>query len=201
MKLADRIRIEKVETLADDWAILKKTTLAFQRADGAWQTLTRETYDRGNGATLLLINRERGTVLLTRQFRYPAFVNGATDLLIEACAGLLDARDPEAAIKQEVEEELGVRVSAVSKIFESYMSPGSVTEKLHFFIAEYTAGDRVSGGGGVAHEGEDIEVLELPFAEALAMIDRGEIVDGKTIMLLLYAQWKQLATPRSPRSP
>jgi nudix-type nucleoside diphosphatase (YffH/AdpP family) len=195
MKLADRIRIEKVETLANDWATLKKTTLAFQRTDGAWQTLTRETYDRGNGATLLLINPARGTVLLTRQFRYPAFVNGATDLLIEACAGLLDARDAEAAIKDEVEEELGVRVSAVSKIFESYMSPGSVTEKLHFFVAEYTADDRVSSGGGVAHEGEDIEVVELPFTEALAMIDRGEIVDGKTIMLLLYAQWKQLAVP------
>lgn len=195
MKLADRIRIEKVETLADDWAILKKTTLAFQRTDGAWQTLTRETYDRGNGATLLLINRERGTVLLTRQFRYPAFVNGATDLLIEACAGLLDARNAEVAIKEEVEEELGVRVSAVSKIFESYMSPGSVTEKLHFFVAEYTADDRISGGGGVAHEGEDIEVVEVAFTEALAMIDRGEIVDGKTIMLLLYMQWKQLVSP------
>ena len=193
MKLADRIRIEKVETLADDWAILKKTTLAFLRSDGSWQTLTRETYDRGNGATLLLINRAHRSVLLTRQFRYPAYVNGATELLIEACAGLLDARDAEAAIKAEVEEELGVRVSALTKIFESYMSPGSVTEKLHFFIAEYTAGDRISGGGGVAHEGEDIEVLEVPFAEALAMIDRGEIVDGKTIMLLLYAQWKQLA--------
>jgi nudix-type nucleoside diphosphatase (YffH/AdpP family) len=196
MKLADRIRIEKVETLADDWAILKKTTLSFRRADGAWQTLTRETYDRGNGATLLLINREHGTVLLTRQFRYPAYVNGASDLLIEACAGLLDARDPETAIKEEVEEELGVRVSAVTKVLESYMSPGSVTEKLHFFVAEYAPGDRVSAGGGNAHEGEDIEVLEVPFGEAMAMIERGEIVDGKTIMLLLYAQWKQLAAPR-----
>jgi nudix-type nucleoside diphosphatase (YffH/AdpP family) len=192
MKLAERVRIEKVETLADDWAILKKTTLSFQRADGSWQTLTRETYDRGNGATLLLINRERRTVLLTRQFRYSAFVNGATDLLIEACAGLLDARDPETAIKHEVEEELGVRVSAVSKVFESYMSPGSVTEKLYFFIADYAADDRISAGGGVVAEGEDIEVVELPFDQALAMIDRGEIVDGKTIMLLLYVQWKQL---------
>ena len=198
MKLADRIRIEKVETLADDWAVLKKTTLAFQRTDGTWQTLTRETYDRGNGATMLLINKEQRTVLLTRQFRYPAFVNGGADLLIEACAGLLDARDPEAAIKEEVEEELGVRVSTVTRIFESYMSPGSVTEKLHFFVAEYTADDRISSGGGVAHEGEDIEALEVPFAEALAMIDRGEIVDGKTIMLLLYAQWKQLVSPRHP---
>lgn len=192
MKLSDRVRIEEVETLADDWAVLKKTSLSFQRSDGSWQRLTRETYDRGNGATLLLVNRARGTVLLTRQFRFLAYVNGATDLLVEACAGLLDTRDPEAAIRSEVEEELGVRVGAVSKVFESYMSPGSVTEKLHFFVAEYTADDRVGAGGGVAADGEDIEVLELPFTEALAMIERGEIVDGKTIMLLLYAQWKNL---------
>lgn len=192
MKLAERIRIEKVETLADDWAVLKKTTLSFRRSDGSWQTLTRETYDRGNGATLLLVDRERRTVLLTRQFRYPAFVNGASELLIEACAGLLDARDPETAIKAEVEEELGVRITAVSKLFESYMSPGSVTEKLHFFLGYYTAGDRTAAGGGVADEGEDIEVLELPFEEALAMIDRGEIVDGKTIMLLLCVHRRQL---------
>lgn len=192
MKLADRVHIEKVETLADDWAVLKKTTLSFKRTDGSWQTLTRETYDRGNGATLLLMNRERRTVLLTRQFRYSAYVNGATDLLIEACAGLLDTRDPEAAIKAEVEEELGVRLTAVTKIFESYMSPGSVTEKLHFFVADYTAGDRIGAGGGVEQDGEDIEVVEVSFDAALAMIDRGEIVDGKTIMLLLYAQWKKL---------
>jgi nudix-type nucleoside diphosphatase (YffH/AdpP family) len=192
MKLADRVRVEKVEILAKDWSVLKKTTLSFQRTNGAWQTLTRETYDRGNGATLLLINRERRTVLLTRQFRYPAYVNGATDLLIEACAGLLDARDPEAAIKDEVAEELGVHVTAVTRVLESYMSPGSVTEKLYFFVADYTAGDRTGAGGGVEDDGEDIEVLELPFEEALAMIDRGEIVDGKTIMLLLYAQWKNL---------
>lgn len=192
MKLAERIRIEKVETLADDWAVLKKTTLSFRRSDGAWQTLTRETYDRGNGATLLLVDPARRTVLLTRQFRYPAFVNGGAELLIEACAGLLDARDPETAIKAEVEEELGVRVTAVTKLFESYMSPGSVTEKLHFFLGHYAAGDRISAGGGVAAEGEDIEVLELPFEEALAMIDRGEIVDGKTIMLLLYVHRRQL---------
>jgi nudix-type nucleoside diphosphatase (YffH/AdpP family) len=192
MKLSDRIRIEKVETLADDWAVLKKTTLSWRRTDGSWQTLTRETYDRGNGATLLLINRERRTVLLTRQFRYPAYVNGTADLLIEACAGLLDTRDPEAAIKAEVEEELGVRVTAVTKILESYMSPGSVTEKLYFFVADYTPSDRTGAGGGVEEDGEDIEVLEVPFDDALAMIDRGEIVDGKTIMLLLYAQWKKL---------
>lgn len=192
MKLSERVRTEKVEILADDWAVLKKTTLSFQRRDGAWQTLTRETYDRGNGATLLLYNRQRRTVLLTRQFRYPAFVNGATDLLIETCAGLLDARDPEAAIRAEVEEELGVKLPVVTRVLESYMSPGSVTEKLTFFVAEYQDEDRVAAGGGVAHEGEDIESLELPFTDALAMIERGEIVDGKTIMLLLYAQWKNL---------
>jgi nudix-type nucleoside diphosphatase (YffH/AdpP family) len=192
MTISDRIRVETVETLADDWAVLKKTTLSFRRRDGGWQRLTRETYDRGNGATLLLINRAQRTVLLTRQFRYPAYVNGATDLLIEACAGLLDARDPEAAIRAEVEEELGVSVGEVTRVFESYMSPGSVTEKLYFFVAEYSAGDRTGAGGGVEADGEDIEVVEVGFDEALAMIDRGEIVDGKTIMLLLYAQWKKL---------
>lgn len=192
MKLADRIRIEKVEILADSWSILKKTTLSFQRRSGEWQTLTRETYDRGNGATVLLIDRARRTVLLTRQFRYPAYVNGANDLLIEACAGLLDTFDPESAIRTEVSEELGVRVTEVTRILESFMSPGSVTEKLYFFVASYTPGDRTGPGGGVVEDGEDIEVVELPFEEALAMIDRGEITDGKTIMLLLYAQWKRL---------
>lgn len=192
MKLEDRVRVEEVEILADDWSVLKKTTLSFKRTNGAWQTLTRETYDRGNGATLLLMHREKRTVLLTRQFRYPAYVNGATDLLIEACAGLLDARDPETAIKDEVAEELGVTVTAVTRILESYMSPGSVTEKLYFFVADYTVDDRTGAGGGIADDGEDIEVLEIPFEEALAMIDRGEIVDGKTIMLLLYVQWMKL---------
>jgi nudix-type nucleoside diphosphatase (YffH/AdpP family) len=190
--LRDRIEIVDVKVLANDWSTLKKTTLRFRRTDGTWQSLTRETYDRGNGATILLINRERSTVLLTRQFRYPAYVNEAKDLLIESCAGLLDTRHPEAAIRTEAEEETGVRVRDVRKIFESYMSPGSVTEKLHFFVAEYAENDRVSAGGGLVEDGEDIETLEIPFAQALAMIDAGEIVDGKTIMLLLYAHWKGL---------
>ncbi len=192
MKLSARVRVEKVEVLANDWSTLKKTTLSFQRSDGQWQTLTRETYDRGNGVALLLYNPSRKTVLLTRQFRYPAYVNGATELLIEVPAGLLDERDPEEAIRAEVEEELGVRVGGVTRVLDSYMSPGSVTEKLAFFVAEYQDQDRVAEGGGLADEGEDIESLELSFTEALAMIARGEIVDGKTIMLLLYAQWKQL---------
>lgn len=192
MRLAERVRVETEEILANDWSTLKKITLSFRRRDGAWQRLTRETYDRGNGAALLLYNREQRTVLLTRQFRYPAFVNGASDLLLEVCAGLLDRRAPEDAIKAEVQEELGVRVSEVTKVFESYMSPGSVTELLYFFVAQYSSEDRVGPGGGSADEGEDIEAVELPFDEALAMIDRGEIVDGKTIMLLLYASRKQL---------
>lgn len=194
MSLAQRIRIEDVEVLVDGWSKLKKTTLAFQRRDGAWQTLTRETYDRGDGVAALVVDPDRRTILLTRQLRFPAFVNGATDLLTEVCAGKLDDRDPALAIRAELEEEVGVHVAAggLRHVLTCYMSPGSVTEKLHFFIAHYRTADRLSAGGGVADEGEDIEVLELPFDAALAMIDRGEIVDGKTILLLLYAQWKQL---------
>jgi nudix-type nucleoside diphosphatase (YffH/AdpP family) len=192
MKLSERVRIENVEVLSADWSKLHRTTFAFLRRDGRWQTLTRETYDRGDGVTLLLFNRERGTVLLTRQFRYPTFVAGGPGLLIETCAGKVDDRAPELAIRAEVEEELGVRVGAISQVMEAYMSPGSVTEKLTFYTAPYEAEDRVGAGGGIAQEGEDIEALELRFDEALAMIERGEIADGKTIMLLLYAQWKQL---------
>ena len=192
MSIADRIKIDNVQILADDWSTLKKINLRFRRTDGTWQPLTRETYDRGNGATVLLLNKKARTVLLTRQFRYPAYVNGATDLLLEACAGLLDERDPETAIKSEAEEETGVRVTDVTKVFESYMSPGSVTEKLHFFIAEYGENNRVGAGGGLVDDGEDIEVVELPFDLALSMIETGAIVDGKTIMLLLYAHWKKM---------
>jgi nudix-type nucleoside diphosphatase (YffH/AdpP family) len=185
--MCDRVRIRDVKVLADDWFVLKKTTFDYRRNDGRWQTLSRETYDRGNGAVILPYDRTRGTVLLTRQFRFPVYVNGHAEPLIEACAGLLDARDPETCIRQEAEEETGCRLVAVRRVFEAFMSPGSVTERLVFFVAEYRAGDRISAGGGVAAEGEDIEVLELPLDKALAMIDRGEIVDGKTIILLQYA--------------
>jgi nudix-type nucleoside diphosphatase (YffH/AdpP family) len=186
--ISERIRIHKVETLSDDWYVLKKTTFEFQRADGTWQTLSRETYDRGNGATILLYNRVRKTVVLTRQFRYPAYVNGHPGMLIEACAGLLEAADPETRIKQETEEETGYRISHVRKVFEAFMSPGSVTEKLFFFVAEYEPTDRTHNGGGLLSDGEDIGVVELPFAQAIEMINTGEIADGKTIMLLQYAQ-------------
>jgi len=183
----ETIRIKEVQVLSDDWYILKKTRFERRRRDGTWQEVTRETYDRGNGATILLYNLEKRTVILTRQFRYPAFVNGHNGLLIEAAAGLLDDASPEERIRAEAEEETGFRVSDVRRIFDAFMSPGSVTERLHFFVAIYTNDDRASDGGGQVAEGEDIEVLEMAIEEALAGIVSGVIQDGKTIMLLQYA--------------
>jgi GDP-mannose pyrophosphatase NudK len=184
----NRIRIREVRLLSDDWYVLKKTTFDYRRRDGTWQTVSRETYDRGNGATILLYNRRKRTILLTRQFRYPAYVNGLVDgMLVEACAGLLDSDDPVEAIKRETEEETGYRINRVTRLFEAYMSPGSVTEKLHFFAAEYEAGSARSAGGGSEADGEEIETVELELAQALAMIATGHIQDGKTIMLIQYA--------------
>ena len=184
----DEIRIVEERVLAHDWYLLRKTTFEHRRRDGRLQVVSRETYDRGNGVALLLFNAARGTVILTRQFRFPAWVNGCADgQLIEACAGLLDGTDPVAAMRREAIEETGYAVTAPRKVFEAYMSPGSVTEKLHFFVAAYEDTDRRTSGGGEAHEGEDIEVLEVPLARALAMIASGEIQDGKTIMLLQHA--------------
>jgi nudix-type nucleoside diphosphatase (YffH/AdpP family) len=184
----ERVRIVEQRVLADDWFVLKKNIFDYRHSSGRWQRLQRETYDRGDGAALLLFNRARGTVVLTRQFRFPAYANGLADgMLVEACAGLLDNEAPEVAIRREVQEETGFAVRMPRKVFEAFMSPGSVTERLHFFVAEYEPGDRVGDGGGNAHEGEDIEVLELPLERALAMIGRGEIQDGKTIMLLQHA--------------
>jgi nudix-type nucleoside diphosphatase (YffH/AdpP family) len=188
----DRVRIVDTTVLSDDWYVLKKTTFDFQRRDGTWQRQSRETYDRGNGATLLLFDPARRTVILTRQFRFPVFVNGHDGMLVEAAAGLLDNASPEARIRAEVEEETGYRVRDVQKVFEAYMSPGSVTEKLHFFIAEYDATTRVSDGGGVEAEGEDLEVVELSLDDALLAVRRGEIVDGKTIMLLQHLALREL---------
>ncbi|BBS37337.1 GDP-mannose pyrophosphatase [Enterobacter cloacae complex sp. 2024EL-00215] len=188
-KRAD-IRIIANETLSDNWYILKKYTFDQQRSDGEWQRQSREVYDRGNGATILLYNRDQKTVILTRQFRFPVFINGHEDDLIEAAAGLLDNMDPESRIKAEAEEETGFKVTCVQKVFEAYMSPGSVTEKLYFYIAEYHPQDRSGNGGGIKAEGEDIQVLELPLAEALRGIETGKIVDGKTIMLLYHIALK-----------
>ncbi|MGJ7526900.1 GDP-mannose pyrophosphatase [Variovorax sp. GB1P17] len=188
MTLQDRVRVHEVTLLSDNWFVLKTTRLDWLRNDGQWQPMHRETYDRGNGATLLPYNLAQRTVLLVRQFRYPVFVNGHDDLLIEAAAGLLDNAAPEERIRAEVEEELGYRLGTVTKIFESFMSPGSVTEKLHFFVAPYEPSMRIGNGGGLAEEGEDIEVLELPIDEALAMVADGRIVDAKTVMLLYHAK-------------
>jgi nudix-type nucleoside diphosphatase (YffH/AdpP family) len=186
------VRIHTEELLSDNWYVLKKYTFDLRRRDGSWQSQTREIYDRGNGATILLYNREQRTVLLIRQFRMPTFVNGYHGYLIESAAGLLDNASPEERIRLEAEEETGYRVGHVEKIYSAFMSPGSVTERIHFFIGEYQSGDRVSDGGGLEEEGEDIEVLELGFEAALSMVQSGEIVDGKTIMLLQYLELRML---------
>ncbi len=190
MTVSDRIRVQDVRLLSDSHYILKTTTLQWRRNDGQWQTQHRETYDRGNGAALLPYNLGQRSVILVRQFRYPAYVNGHDDLLIEAIAGLLDDEEPEARIRAEAEEESGYRLHDVHKVFEAFMSPGAVTEKLHFFVAEYEPDMRIGAGGGNAEEGEDIEVLELDFDAALAMTGDGRIVDAKTIMLLQHAALK-----------
>ncbi len=181
------VKIMSTEILSDNWYTLKKVTYEYKRRNGDWQTQSREAYDRGNGAVILLYNVQTRTVILTRQFRLPSFINGnSSGMLIEACAGLLDENNPEECIRREAEEETGYRIRDVRKIFDAYMSPGSVTEILHFFIAAYDHQMKVNDGGGLAHEQEEIEVLEIPVAEAMEMITRGEIRDGKTIMLLQY---------------
>jgi nudix-type nucleoside diphosphatase (YffH/AdpP family) len=187
MTVSDRIRVKDVRLLSDNHYILKTASFEWRRGNGEWQTQHREFYDRGNGAALLPYSLAQRTVVLVRQFRFPAYVNGHDDLLIEAAAGLLDNEEPEQRIRGEAEEETGYRLAKIEKIFEAFMSPGSVTEKLHFFVAEYDPSMRIGSGGGLADEGEDIEVLELPIGEALAMIGDGRIADAKTIMLLQYA--------------
>jgi nudix-type nucleoside diphosphatase (YffH/AdpP family) len=191
--ITPKIKILDTEILSDNWYLLKKITFEKTKSDSQTITQHREVYDRGNGATILLYNKERQTIVLTRQFRLPTYVNGnTTGLLIESCAGLLDRDNPEECIKRETEEETGYKLDAVKKVFEAYMSPGSVTEILYFFIAEYTPEMKVGEGGGLDHENEDIEVLELPFTRALEMMNNGEIKDGKTMLLLQYAQINRL---------
>ncbi|WP_233888281.1 NUDIX domain-containing protein [Paraburkholderia flagellata] len=189
----ERIRIVETNLLSNDWFVLKKVTFDYRRRDGSWQRQSRETYDRGNGATILLHNPATGNVVLTRQFRMPAFVNGHDGMLIEAAAGLLDQTSPEERIRAEVEEETGYRVRKLCKVFEAFMSPGSVTEKLYFYLGEYDASTRIGKGGGIAEEGEDLEVIEMPLSEALAAIESGEIVDGKTIMLVQHLALRRLS--------
>ncbi|MEX3777635.1 NUDIX domain-containing protein [Pseudomonas sp. MYb118] len=189
---AERVNIIESQVLSHDWYLLKKITFDYLRNNGDWQRQTREVYDRGNGAAILLYNRARRSVILTRQFRLPVFVNGHDGLLIEVAAGLLDGAAPEVRIREEAQEETGYRVHHVQKVFEAYMSPGSVTEKLHFFIAEYDAAAKVGEGGGLEEETEELEVLEWSFDDALQAFERGEICDAKTIMLLQYAAMKKL---------
>ncbi|WP_143306511.1 GDP-mannose pyrophosphatase NudK [Chitinophaga vietnamensis] len=189
----DRVKISKTEVLSDNWYTLRKVTYDYLKKDGSWQTQSREAYDRGNGAAILLYHPQQHTVILTRQFRLPTFINGNPDgMLIEACAGLLDKDNPEDCIRRETEEETGFRISDVRKVFEAYMSPGSVTEILYFFVAAYNADMQVHDGGGIAHEQEEIEVLEISIDRAMQMIDSGEIRDGKTIMLLQHVKLKGL---------
>jgi len=188
-----KVKILEAKTLSSNKYLLKKYTYEFEKKDGSNEVQTREVYDRGNGATVLLYNKEERTVILTRQFRFPSFVNGNPDgMLIEACAGLLDNDNPEDCVKREAEEETGFKIDKVRKIFEAYMSPGSVTEIVYFFVAEYSKDMKINEGGGMAHEQEDIEVLEINFDDAMRMMETGEIKDGKTIMLLQYAKLHDL---------
>lgn len=187
--MISNVKITDTQVLSDNWYLLRKITYEYDKKDGTRMRQTREAYDRGNGATILLYNEEKRTVILTRQFRLPTYINGNdSGMLIEACAGLLDSENPEECIRRETEEETGYKVTDVKKIFEAYMSPGSVTEVLHFFIARYTAAMKVTGGGGVVDEEENIEVLEVDIDEAMQMIATGTIRDGKTIMLLQYVK-------------
>jgi GDP-mannose pyrophosphatase NudK len=183
------VQVRNTEILSDNWYILRKISYSYEKVDGTVMEQTREAYDRGNGATILLYSKETRNVILTRQFRLPTFINGnESGMLIEACAGLLDKDDPENCIRRETEEETGYRITDVRKIFEAYMSPGSVTEILYFFIAEYSKNMKVNDGGGAEHEEENIEVMELDFHKAIEMMESGEIRDAKTIMLLQYMQ-------------
>jgi len=189
----DRIRNIKKQLLSDNWYTLNKFIFDYQKDDGTWETQEREAYDRGNGAAILLYNKRKGTVVLTKQFRMPTYVNGNEDgMMIEACAGLLDGDNPEDCIRKETEEETGYRIDNVERVIETYMSPGSVTEILYLFVGEYEEKMKVSEGGGSDHETENIEVLEYPFDTAIKMMKTGKIRDAKTIMLLQYAQTTKL---------
>ena len=188
-----KIKNIKKELLSDNWYTLNKYTFDFKLQNGNWVTQIRESYNRGNGAAILLYNKEKGTVILTKQFRFPTYVNGnKTGYMIEVCAGILDNDNPEDCIKKETLEETGYRINNVKKVMEVYSSPGSVTEVLYYFIAEYSEDMKVSEGGGLESENEDIEVLEVTFKEALEMVSNGVIKDAKTIILLQYAQINNL---------
>jgi len=183
------IKIKQTDLLSDNYYILNNVTFDYLKDDNTWITQKREVYDRGNGAGILLYNKQQKTVVLTRQFRLPSYLNGNdTGMMIEVCAGLLDKDSPEQCIIRETEEETGYRISKVKKVMETFMSPGALTEILYLFIGEYDESMKVSEGGGLDHEEENIQVLEMTFDEAYAMIETGEIIDAKTVMLLQYAK-------------
>lgn len=196
-----KVRIRSDDVLSDFWGKLRKISFDFVRRNGTVERQVREVYDRGDGAAVLPFDPQRGTVLLVRQFRMPAHLNGHEGYLIEACAGIVDDGDPEATARKEAEEELGYRLTRVDRVFEAFMSPGTMTERITCFTAPYSPGDRVSAGGGSAHEGEDIEVLELPLSRALDMVDSGDIVDAKTILLLQRVRLANLAESSTSRQP
>ena len=183
------INIQKTELLSDNWYILNKVTFDYQKKDDSWITQKREVYDRGNGAAILLYNTQQKTVILTRQFRLPTYLNGnETGMMVEVCAGLLDQDNPEECIIRETEEETGYRISKVQKVMETFMSPGAVTEILYLFVGEYNESMKVNDGGGIEHEEENIDVMEMTFEEAYSMIESGQMQDAKTIILLQYAK-------------
>ncbi|MFB9108397.1 NUDIX domain-containing protein [Flavobacterium gyeonganense] len=193
MRKNPEIEITETKLLSDNWYVLNKVTFKYKKENQPVESHIREVYDRGNGAGILLYNSSKKTVILTRQFRLPTYLNGnKTGMMIEVCAGLLDKENAENAIIRETEEETGYRLSKVQKVIETYMSPGSVTEILYLFVGEYDENMKVSEGGGLDAEQENIEVLEFTFDEAYAMIESGEITDAKTIMLLQYAKIKEL---------
>jgi nudix-type nucleoside diphosphatase (YffH/AdpP family) len=193
--------VEKVEIVSDGWHVLRRNTLRYRRRDGRWTNQQRETYDRGNGATIMLYDLAARAVVLTRQFRFPVYVNGHPDgMAIEAAAGLLDGDSPEVAISREATEELGISPGAIRHLFDLYMSPGSVTERVHFYVAPYDAAEVVGAGGGLEEEGEDIEVLTLDFDDAMEMTRDGAISDGKTVILLQWAALNLFANSRAGAS-
>ena len=188
LKMNSKVKNLKKELLSDNWYKLNKVSFDYQNPKGEWASYTREAYDRGNGAAILLYNSNNNTVVLTKQFRLPTYINGNEDgMMIEVCAGLLDQDNPEDCIKKETEEETGYRISHPKKVFEAYMSPGSVTEILYMFVAEYDDTMKITEGGGLEEEQENIEVIEITFSKAIEMMNNGEIRDAKTIMLLQYA--------------
>ena len=192
--MTDKLKNITYNTLSNEWATLNRIDYDYQFKNGSWKRLSRESYDRGDGTSILLYNKEKGTVILTKQFRMPAYANDKNDgMSIEVCAGAIDKNEPpEVCIIREVEEEVGYKIKSATKVLESYMSPGAVTEKMYCFIAEYTDEMKVNDGGGVESEDEEIEVLELPFQEAIQMMNDFKIIDAKTIMLLQYAQINNL---------